>query len=661
MKKLTGESMNITEENLKAMQQLFPEAFEEGKIDFDVLRQLLGDFVDDAQERYSFKWNGKGKALRLSQTPSMGTLRPCKEESKDWDNTENLYIEGDNLEVLKLLQKSYYGKVKMIYIDPPYNTGGDFVYKDNFRDNIQNYKEVTGQIDGEGNKIDTNTESNGRFHTDWLNMMYPRLRLARNLLTADGVIFISIDDNEQENVRQICNELFGETNFVGCLILQTATDNNLHQINTEHEYILCYSRNKNILEPWYAKSEKAALIQKQYSLLKEKYGNDINNIQKELRKWIKKNAEQLQGVAHYDNVDKKGVFHDGDVANTVFGGYKYDIVHPVTKKICKIPEKGFRFSEETMRKMILDDEIMFGEDETTLIKPKKRLENAKEVLRSIIYEDGRSSTKQFESLMGRDVFQNPKSPMILERIINFVTKQNDVILDFFSGSGTTAEAVFRLNAKNNRHLKSILVQIPENLDLMLNKADSRTKKTVQNAIKFLDTLRLRHNICEIGKERIRRAGDKIKAEAGDKAADLDIGFKVFKLDSSNLQKWNPQPDDLVLTLQQATDNFLPDRTAQDVLYEIILKMGLELTCQIEEEQAAGETVYIIGGGALMICLGRNITTAVAEAVVKLHEEYESELWQVVFRDTGFASDMDKTNVKETLKAAGLDEDSFVCV
>lgn len=597
MKKLTGESMNITEENLKAMQQLFPEAFEEGKIDFDVLRQLLGDFVDDAQERYSFKWNGKGKALRLSQTPSMGTLRPCKEESKDWDNTENLYIEGDNLEVLKLLQKSYYGKVKMIYIDPPYNTGGDFVYKDNFRDNIQNYKEVTGQIDGEGNKIDTNTESNGRFHTDWLNMMYPRLRLARNLLTADGVIFISIDDNEQENVRQICNELFGETNFVGCLILQTATDNNLHQINTEHEYILCYSRNKNILEPWYAKSEKAALIQKQYSLLKEKYGNDINNIQKELRKWIKKNAEQLQGVAHYDNVDKKGVFHDGDVANTVFGGYKYDIVHPVTKKICKIPEKGFRFSEETMRKMILDDEIMFGEDETTLIKPKKRLENAKEVLRSIIYEDGRSSTKQFESLMGRDVFQNPKSPMILERIINFVTKQNDVILDFFSGSGTTAEAVFRLNAKNNRHLKSILVQIPENLDLMLNKADSRTKKTVQNAIKFLDTLRLRHNICEIGKERIRRAGDKIKAEAGDKAADLDIGFKVFKLDSSNLQKWNPQPDDLVLTLQQATDNFLPDRTAQDVLYEIILKMGLELTCQIEEEQAAGETVYIIGGGA----------------------------------------------------------------
>ena len=220
MKNLTGESMNITEENLKAMQQLFPEAFEEGKIDFDVLRQLLGDFVDDEQERYSFKWNGKGKALRLSQTPSMGTLRPCKEESKDWDNTENLYIEGDNLEVLKLLQKSYYGKVKMIYIDPPYNTGGDFVYKDNFHDNIQNYKEVTGQVDGEGNKIDTNTESNGRFHTDWLNMMYPRLRLARNLLTDDGIIFISIDDNEQGNLRQVCDEVFGQINLINNVIWQ---------------------------------------------------------------------------------------------------------------------------------------------------------------------------------------------------------------------------------------------------------------------------------------------------------------------------------------------------------------------------------------------------------------------------------------------------------
>ena len=247
MKKLTGESMNITEENLKAMQQLFPEAFEEGKIDFDVLRQLLGDFVDDEQERYSFKWNGKGKALRLSQTPSMGTLRPCKEESKDWDNTENLYIEGDNLEVLKLLQKSYYGKVKMIYIDPPYNTGNDFVYKDDFRDNIENYKKLTGQVNDEGDKIDTNTEANGRFHTNWLNMMYPRLRLARNLLTDDGVIFISIDDNEQGNLKRICDEIFGENNLAACIPWQSRLSmQNDTDLSVNHEYLLVYAKKRRL-------------------------------------------------------------------------------------------------------------------------------------------------------------------------------------------------------------------------------------------------------------------------------------------------------------------------------------------------------------------------------------------------------------------------------
>ena len=254
MKNISGESLNITEENIKVMQKLFPEAFEEGKIDFDVLKQLLGDFVDDEEERYSFKWNGKGKALRLSQMPSLGTLRPCKEESKNWDTTENLYIEGDNLEVLKLLQKSYYGKVKMIYIYPPYNTGGNFVYKDDFKDNIENYKRVTGQLDGEGHKIDTNTESNGRFHTDWMNMMYPRLRLARNLLSDDGVIFISIDDNEQENLKKICDEIFGADNFVNVFIWNCSTAGGIRPkfASKTHEYIMCYAKVKYKLNIFFA-------------------------------------------------------------------------------------------------------------------------------------------------------------------------------------------------------------------------------------------------------------------------------------------------------------------------------------------------------------------------------------------------------------------------
>lgn len=623
--------MNITEENLKAMQQLFPEAFEEGKIDFDVLRQLLGDFVDDEQERYSFKWNGKGKALRLSQTPSMGTLRPCKEESKDWDNTENLYIEGDNLEVLKLLQKSYYGKVKMIYIDPPYNTGGDFVYKDNFHDNIQNYKEVTGQIDGEGNKIDTNTESNGRFHTDWLNMMYPRLRLARNLLSDDGVIFISIDDNEQENLKRICDDVYGENNFVADLIWANkegggSSDSKLFRI--KHEHIISYAKNIEGME----------II-----------GTEISN------------ADRYKGEDEYVRIRGKYYLQKLGMGSIQYSkSLDYPIEAPDGSLIMPSDNNNgkracWRWSKDKFDRNKENGFIEIKKDSsdvwTVYTKQYMCCDNDGNIIvrtqRPMGIIDEYSSTqaaKMLETMNLGKSFSYSKPVDLIKYLIQRIKCSSDFVLDFFSGSATTAHAIMQLNAEDGGHRKFIMVQLPEPTD----EKSEAYKAGYQN-------------ICEIGKERIRRAGDKIKAEAGDKADDLDIGFKVFKLDSSNLQKWNPQPDDLVMTLQQATDNFLPDRTEQDVLYEIMLKMGLDLTCQIEEEQAAGETVYIIGGGALMICLGRNITTAVAEAVVKLHEEYESELWQVVFRDTGFASDMDKTNVKETLKAAGLDEDSFVCV
>lgn len=618
MKNLTGESMNITEKNLKAMQQLFPEAFEEGKIDFDVLRQLLGDFVDDEQERYSFKWNGKGKALRLSQTPSMGTLRPCKEESKDWDNTENLYIEGDNLEVLKLLQKSYYGKVKMIYIDPPYNTGGDFVYKDNFHDNIRNYKEVTGQIDGKGNKIDTNTESNGRFHTDWLNMMYPRLRLARNLLTDDGVIFISIDDNEQGNLKRLCDEVFGENNFLAILTRRCmhTVRNSSKDFNKNADYVLTYARDKVVIT-----SDKNARIREQV----DKSSN------------YKLNDNDGRGFYKLDPIYARNyakpytfTFKNGMVWSAPEGSYpRYSI-----ESLMHMEETNqLNFEGKQPRAKRYLNEVQLGQPPDTIMKEEKVGFNSE-------------GTKLLAEVLGNDkVFSQPKPSKLVEYLISILPNNDSgIILDFFSGSATTAHAIMKLNAEDGGNRKFIMVQLPEPIERGsdANKAGYQT-------------------ICEIGKERIRRAGDKIKAEAGDKAADLDIGFKVFKLDSSNLQKWNPQPDDIMQTLQQATDNFLPDRTEQDVLYEIMLKMGLDLTCQIEEEQAAGETVYIIGGGALMICLGHNITTEVAEAIVKLHQEYESELWQVVFRDTGFASDRDKTNIKEILKSAGLAEDSFVCV
>ena len=493
MDKLRMQSTNGVQENIEKIQSLFPDCVTETidertgglvrKVDFEKLQQNLSDvIISGREERYQFTWPDKKKAILLANSPVNAALRPCREESVDFDNTQNLYIEGDNLDVLKCLKETYLHKVKMIYIDPPYNTGKDFIYGDNFSEKAEDYLIDSGQYDEQGNQLETNVESNGRFHTDWLNMIYPRLKVARDLLTDNGVIFISIDDHEQENLKKVCDEIYGSANFTGCIVLQTATDNNPRQINTEHEYILCYSKNKAIQDYWYADSEKAKLIQEKYLELLQKYGQDIETIQRELRNWIKENAEILKGVSHYDNVDEKGVFHDGDIANTVFGGYKYDVHHPITGKICKIPDKGFRYPEKTMRDMIKNGEIMFGDDETTLIKPKKRLENAKDVLRSVIYEDGRSSTKQFEALMARDIFQNPKSTTILSRLFNFVVEDGDIVMDFFSGSASTAECIMNLNEKKHSNIHYILVQIPESIDKVLLTAKDKAKKTAQNGV-----------------------------------------------------------------------------------------------------------------------------------------------------------------------------------
>ena len=625
MKELKGSSKNITEENISAMKQLFPEAFAEGKFDFDVLRQLLGDFVDDENERYSFKWNGKGRALRLSQSPSMGTLRPWKEESKDWDTTKNLYIEGDNFEVLKLLQKSYYGKVKMIYIDPPYNTGNDFVYKDDFRDNIENYKRMTGQIDGEGHYINTNQENNGRFHTDWLNMMYPRLRLARNLLADDGVIFISIDDNENSNLRKICDEIFGELNFRNQIVVRRGAKSLQAQFNTwdklgqGYESILLYTKSASYR------------FTKQMKSLKEPRSSGWNN--------------------HWRGTNRPTMRYE------LFG---------------IIPERGqWRWSEERSRKAIENYDRMLAETKMTLQHVKQNVIDAwydmqidspdllrlsalgkpehyipptyGTLLNNVWMDLLVGSSSEIVNVFDSSVFDTAKLTPVIKRMLSFARK-DALILDFFSGSATTAHAVMQLNAEDGGNRRFIMVQIPEP-----TAAKSEAAKAGYT------------NICEIGKERIRRAGEKIKAETGEKAAALDVGFKVFKLDTSNLKKWNPDPENLQLSLQEATENFVPGRTELDVVYEILLKMGLELSAGIEERTAAGQIVYVIGGGVLIICLGSSITLSVVEEIVRLHVTYNSACWKVVFRDTGFASDMDKTNSKETLRAAGLSEDSFVCV
>lgn len=411
MNKLRMQTKNQADENFTKLAALFPNAVTETidingnlvrAIDKDILMQVISTcVVEGRDERYQFTWPDKRKAILAANAPSTNTLRPCiKESYGDFNTTENLYIEGDNLEVLKLLQENYLDAVKLIYIDPPYNTGKEFVYSDKFSQTTSEYMLRFGQYDEDGNQLSPNMESNGRFHTDWLNMMYSRLKIARNLLTKDGVIFISIDQNEVENLKKICNELFGSTNFVGEIIWQSATDNNPRQISTEHEYILCFAKDANFLTPWFIESDKAQKITAQYKLIKHKT-TDIAEQQKQLRQWIKANEIDLKGVSHYNNVDERGVYSNStNSSNTKPGGYTFDIIHPVTGKPCVKPAFGWRWTEKTFWDYDKVGDIEWGKDETTQPHVKKRIETVKEQFKSIYYEDGRASTKQLEQLLG---------------------------------------------------------------------------------------------------------------------------------------------------------------------------------------------------------------------------------------------------------------------
>ena len=487
---LTGKTPDLGEENIKKLMTMFPEVVTEGKVDFEKLKQLLGEYVDDSNERYNFTWNGKGRALRLAQTPSLGTLRPCKEESKNWDTTQNLYIEGDNLEVLKLLQKCYYGKVKMIYIDPPYNTGKDFVYKDDFHDNLENYKRITGQVDGNGKPISTNTETSGRYHTDWLNMMYPRLRLARNLLADDGVIFISIDDNEVENLKKICNEIFGESNFIGCFLWKkksTSTNVANALVSPQVDYQLCYGKK---VSPQSLNRRETTTNQREYPF------------------------EDENGKYRTTIIEKKD---SGDYARETM---KYPIlgIYPRDGKRWQIGEKTAREYERANRFLIdngivklkiyeKDDKSTFSANPTLLV--------------DLGSTDSANKETNVELFGREELFPNPKPTKLLLHLLKMGTNNDSIVLDFFSGSATTAHAVMQLNAEDGGNRRFIMVQLPE--------------PTEENSEAYKAGYK---NICEIGIERIRRAGEKIKEEYKDKEGieNLDIGFKVFKLDTSNIRK-----------------------------------------------------------------------------------------------------------------------------
>ena len=658
MTTLNGKTPDLAAENIEQLRQIFPDVFEEGKIDFDKLKQVLGEYVDDEKERYNFTWNGKGKALRLAQTPTTGTLRPCPEEgeSKNWDDTQNLYIEGDNLEVLKLLQKSYHGKIKMIYIDPPYNTGGDFVYPDDFSNSIENYKRITGQVDEEGQKLSPNTESNGRFHTDWLNMMYPRIRLARNLLSDDGVLFVSLDDNEIVNANKIISEIFGENNFVGNIVVKSNPRGSQSEASLAklHEYIIVYAKDtsrcgiighslSDDMENEYKYQEGT----RKYRLLglRQRGGfwrrSERPNLYYPLYVCPETGMVSLEKSDEYRECVMPIQPSTGEDGTWRWG--KDKVATSGKDLLAKSVSRGGKQVWDVFQKDYLDKDG--GAERRTKTKS---LWDEKE----INYQNGTIETK---NLVGSGTFDYAKPVYLVQRSIEMMGFQpGEIVLDFFSGSATAAHAVMKLNAEDGGNRKFIMVQLPEPC----------AEGTEAAKADF-------ENICEIGKERIRRAGEKITAEIEEQNAQLkigeepkkvpDIGFKVFKLDSSNLKRWQPDYDDLETTLFDSISNYVDGRSELDVVYEIMLKMGMELTWPLETHTIGGKNVYEIGMGALMICLDDHITTEVAEGMAALYKELAPETWRVVFKDNGFADDSAKVNIKEILKTAGLEEDAFTTV
>ena len=621
MDKLRMMSRDVVGGNVQKIAALFPQCVterldKEGKpelaIDFDKLRaELSNEVLDEGEERYQFTWPDKRAASRLANTPTTQTLRPCREESVDFDNTQNLYIEGDNLDVLKVLRETYLGKVKMIYIDPPYNTGNDFVYNDDFAQGKGDFEVQSGLFDDEGNQtvdpMQRNTESNGRFHTDWLNMIYPRLKVARDFLTEDGAIFISLDDKEVANMIKICNEIFGEQNFVGNIIWQSRTSiSNDDEISTNHNHTLIYSKNRESLTFG---------------------GDDID-------------------ASEYINPDNdpRGPWKLVPIdANHVGGDTNFPITNPKTG-VDYYPPNGriWCYNRTTLDSLMKDGRIKFGLNDDSSPKRKlflnERIEKGdKKTPSSILLDAGttKTGTTEIMSLFDNNkVFDYPKPTSLIYRLIKYgFLRKQDIILDFFSGSGTTAHAAYLYSLNENQDIKFILIQLPEDLDRNLASASNDAKKTIRFSIKMLDEIGKPHLITEIAKERIRRAGRKVKEEAGIMAQDLDIGFRVLKLDSSNMEDVYYTPDDFnANNLFTLADNIKTDRTSEDLLFQVMLDLGIELSAKIEKTEIAGKEVWSVDGGYLMACFDRDVNEATITEIAKQKPVY------FVMRDASAAND-----------------------
>ena len=627
-------SLDVTAAEKEKLKAVFPECFSEGKLDIDKLLSLCGEFIDNDFEKYKFEWNGKSACYRTIAAPTLATLRPCPEESVDFDKTNNLYIEGDNLEVLKILQKAYFRKVKMIYIDPPYNTGNDFVYEDDYRDPLARYKEVTSQT------TKSNPETMGRFHTNWLNMMYPRLRLAANLLRDDGVIFISIDDNEVTNLRRLCDEVFGEENFIAQFIVASnSSKNNSKYVSVSHEYALCYCKRRDaLIEEWKVKKTNVDEYQRRAKILVEK-GLSKEEIHSELLELVK--YPRFYELDHYTNADERGIYQTNDPGGVSNGNFTTEIIHPLTHKPCKKPVGGWRYKDEEIKRKLERNEFEFGEDETIVPRPKRYLNDfLYSVPKSVFFFDSQGSTKWLKA--NNIPFDFAKAVEFIKYLLSTSSKEDDIILDFFSGSATTAHAVMQLNAEDGGNRRFIMVQLPELCPDNSDAAKAGYK-----------------NICEIGKERIRRAGAKIKEQNSTSLLEtaretpLDTGFKVFKLDSSNLIAWDSSPiepgdvETLFQRYEQWSDRIKKDRSQKDLVYEIMFKLGIPLTYPVTEERINGRLVHIIGEDCLVaVCLDGTNGGVQPEDIEALCEKCPAK---IVASEDAFADNVALTNVHYILE------------
>lgn len=653
MEKLKMHSPNLVAQNIDQLAALFPNCVTESQgkdgelkraIDFDLLKQeLSAHIVDGPQERYQLNWPGKREALLTANVPIAKTLRPCREGSVNFDTTQNLFIEGDNLDALKLLQEYYLGKVKMIYIDPPYNTGKDFIYKDTFSSEQIAHEVSTGDRTEDGVRLVANPEGNGRFHSNWLTMITPRIRLARNLLTQDGAIFVSCDEGEQPRLRLIMDEVFGRANFVADMVWAAGRKNDSRLVSVSHEYIICYARDVEYLKgmqiTWRQRKKGLDEIYAQHERLKRQHGNDFKSMTEGMKEWYRSLPDSHPSKAHkhYAHVDNRGVYFPDNISWPGGGGPKYEVLHPVTHKPVKVPSRGWMTSDPArMKEWIKDNRVHFGEDENAVPCIKSYLKDKEQQTPySVFYQDGRAASKRLRTLMDGDLFDFPKDELVLQEIVEMLTAENDIIVDFFAGSSTTAHAVMLQNATDGGNRKFIMVQLNESVNEKSSAYDAGFE-----------------TIAEISRERIRRAAKEILNGKCHDNWEKDIGFRSFKIDSSNMTDVYYNPDAIIQDdLFAQVDNIKADRTEEDLLFQVMLDWGVDLMAPILRQTIDGKTVFFVDAdaqhkhGALVACFDK--AGGIDDAFIRQLAAFSP--LRLVFRDAGFASDAVKINAEQLLK------------